>query len=62
MQEFFDKLEEARALIRLELATADDPEVIRTLKFAVYEIEEVIRLARSEAARTPWGEGRAASL
>jgi hypothetical protein len=62
MREFFERLEEAKALIRLELATADDPEAIRTLKFAIYEIEEVIKLARSEAARTPWGEGRAASL
>jgi hypothetical protein len=62
MQEFIRKLEEARALCKLELAQTDDPEAVRTMRFAIAEIEEIIRLAASEAARTPWGEGRAASL
>ena len=63
MQEFFEKLEEAKALCRLERAVADDPAVIRTLNVAITEIDEIIRMAReNEAARTSRGGGRAASL
>jgi hypothetical protein len=68
MQEFFDKLEQAAVTCRLELADTDDPKAVRTLRSAIVTIEEIIRLVEadqrqiSEAARTPWGEGRAASL
>jgi len=68
VREFVRKLEEANALCKLQLAESDDPKAVRTLRYAIAEIEEIIRLAKAaqgragEAARTPWGEGRAASL
>ena len=68
MREFVSKLEEAKALCKLQLAESDDPEAVRTLRYAIAEIKEIIRLAKAaqgragETAGTPWGEGRAASL
>ena len=51
MKEFLHNLELALALCRQALAEADDPETIRTLRLAIAEIEEVVRLAR-EGQRT----------
>lgn len=46
MKEFFHKLELALALCRQELSETNDPETIRTLRLAIAEIEEVVRLTR----------------
>lgn len=51
MREFLSKLEEARALCKLELAETGDPEAVRALRFAIVEIEALISLANASRWR-----------
>jgi hypothetical protein len=53
MREFVSKLEEAKALCKLELAGSNDPKAVRTLRFAIAEIDEIIWLVRKRTNGRP---------
>jgi hypothetical protein len=57
VREFVSQLEEAKALCKLALAETDDPEAVRTLRFAIVEIEEIISLASA----SEWRASKAAA-